>query len=158
MQTNLNHKNGGLRICIDRVEGECISGRVFSQRLTAPLAFPDLGGLLLQLEELLEKQGFPQSSQHVRSFTPVASVLSVSALPEHALSAQAVAEAAGERCTLVLTVLTRRNATWQGYIDWLDGGQREQFSSGLEFLSLVEERLSAEHGPVPLHLLPPGNA
>lgn len=48
--TKIDHQNGVLRICVDRLEGNRAGGRVFSQRLTAPMSFSDLGGLLLQLE------------------------------------------------------------------------------------------------------------
>ena len=49
----LNHQNGLIRVCVDDIAGNRVSGRVYSQRLTSPMAFLDLGGLLLQLEELL---------------------------------------------------------------------------------------------------------
>lgn len=143
MQTKLNHQNGVIRICVDQVEGNRASGRVFSQRLSAPISFTDLGSLLLQLEELLEEQDFPQAFQRIRSFTPKAPEYPASVLPENAMAARTVAEAAGEKSTFALNVLTRRNATWQGSVDWLDGGEPAPFSSDLEFLSLVERRLSA---------------
>ena len=67
--TKIDHRNGVLRICVDRLEGSRAEGRVVSRRLTAPMAFSDLGGLLLQLEALLERQNFPQAFQRMRSFT-----------------------------------------------------------------------------------------
>ena len=66
----LNHQNGLIRVCVDDIAGNRVSGRVYSQRLTSPMAFLDLGGLLLQLEELLETQNFPQAFQRIRTFSP----------------------------------------------------------------------------------------
>ena len=56
MPVKLTHQNGVLRVCVDRIEEGRASGRVYSQRLAAPLPFSSMGGLLLQLERLLEEQ------------------------------------------------------------------------------------------------------
>lgn len=138
MPTKLNHQNGIFRICVDHVDEDRVSGRVFSRRLTAPILFSDLGGLLLQLENLLESQNFPQSFQRIRSFRQQEPEFHDAVLPENALSEQAVRAAKGERATCVLSVVSRQNATWQGTIDWLDGAQPKSFSSDLEFLKLLE--------------------
>ena len=60
MSTKLNPKNGLFRICVDQMEDGRLSGRIVSQRLTAPMAFADLGDLLLKVEGVLDAQNFPQ--------------------------------------------------------------------------------------------------
>ncbi len=139
--TKIDHQNGAIRICVDRLEGNRAGGRVLSQRLTAPMAFSDLGSLLLQLESLLERQNFPQAFQRMRSFTKEAPEYPAGLLPEGAMAPEAVAAARGETATFVLRVLTRQNATWQGILEWLEGERRDRFSSDLEFLKLVEVHL-----------------
>ena len=139
--TKIDHQNGVLRICVDRLERNRVGGRVFSQRLTAPMPFSDLGELLLQLETLLEQQNFPQAFQRMRSFTGAAPEDPAGLLPTGAMTAEAVAEAKGEQATFVLRILTRQNATWQGVLEWLEGDQRNNFSSDLEFLKLLERDL-----------------
>ncbi|HJA64154.1 MAG TPA: hypothetical protein H9719_08495 [Candidatus Intestinimonas stercoravium] len=57
------------------------------------------------------------------------------------MDAGEVAGARGEIATFSLNILSRRNATWQGRLDWLDGGPAQVFSSDLELLDLVEQRL-----------------
>lgn len=143
MPTKLNHQNGMFRICVDHVDEDRVSGRVFSRRLTAPILFSDLGGLLLQLENLLESQNFPQSFQRIRSFRQQELEFHDAVLPENALSEQVVRAAKGQMATCVLSVVSRQNATWQGIIDWLDGAQPKSFSSDLEFLKLLETYTAA---------------
>lgn len=140
----LNHQNGLIRVCVDDIAGNRVSGRVYSQRLTSPMAFLDLGGLLLQLEELLEAQNFPQAFQRIRTFSPdKLPERSDGVLPEGAMSPEEVSAASGKRATFILHVLTRQNATWQGTVDWLCGGEPDAFSSDLEFLKLVERHIAA---------------
>ena len=139
--TKIDHQNGAIRICVDRLEGNRAGGRVLSQRLTAPMAFSDLGSLLLQLESLLEQQNFPQAFQRMRSFTKETPEYPAGLLPEGAMAPEAVASARGEAATFVLRVLTRQNATWQGVLEWLEGERRDSFSSDLEFLKLLERDL-----------------
>ena len=139
--TKIDHQNGAIRICVDRMEGNRAGGRVLSQRLTAPMVFSDLGSLLLQLESLLERQNFPQAFQRMRSFTKETPEYPAGLLPEGAMAAEAVTAARGETATFVLRVLTRQNATWQGVLEWLEGERRDRFSSDLEFLKLLEQDL-----------------
>ena len=141
MPTKIDHQNGAIRICVDRMEGNRAGGRVLSQRLTAPMVFSDLGSLLLQLESLLERQNFPQAFQRMRSFTKETPEYPAGLLPEGAMEAETVAAARGQAATFVLRVLTRQNATWQGVLEWLEGEQRNSFSSDLEFLKLLEQDL-----------------
>lgn len=139
--TKIDHQNGALRICIDQLDGNRAGGRVLSRRLTVPMAFPDLGSLLLQLEALLEKQNFPQAFQRMRSFTSEVPEHPVGLLPDGAMPAEEVERARGEKATFVLRILTRQNATWQGILEWMEGGRQDSFSSDLEFLKLLERDL-----------------
>ena len=128
----LNHQNGLIRVCVDDIAGNRVSGRVYSQRLTSPM------------EELLEAQNFPQAFQRIRTFSPdKLPERSDGVLPEGAMSPEEVSAASGKRATFILHVLTRQNATWQGTVDWLCGGEPDAFSSDLEFLKLVERHIAA---------------
>ena len=77
----------------------------------------------------------------MRSFTSEAPEYPAGLLPTGAMPAETVAEATGEKATFVLRILTRQNATWQGVLEWLEGEQRNNFSSDLEFLKLLERDL-----------------
>ena len=139
----LNHQTAALRVCVDRAEGGRLSGRVVSRRLTRPMAFTDIGSLLLQVEAVLDAQKFPQAFERTRTFDPKKQ-LRVPAAPslDEGMSPEAVEAAAGEVSTFQLYVITRRNTTWQGAVDWLDGSPRVAFDSVLELIKLTDEHLS----------------
>lgn len=142
MPANLTHSNAALRVCIDKVQDDGISGRVFSRRLTAPLPFSDIGSMLLKLEAVLDRQNFPQAFQRTRTFTAGkhTSVPAAASLDE-GMSAEEVAAATGALATFVIYVITRRSTTWQGRVDWLDGSPPEAFSSVLELIKLIDQHL-----------------
>lgn len=142
MQTKMNHYDAAIRVCVDQAEGGHIIGRAVSRRLTAPIFFSDIGSLLLQLEEVFNQQNFPQAFERTRSFTqgqgtsvPIAEDLDSGMTQEEVTSAQ------GSRATFALYVITRRNTTWQGFVDWLDDSPRQEYASVLELLKVIDEFL-----------------
>ena len=60
MPANMNHYDAAVRICVDQVTDGRICGRAVSRRLLRPFSFSDIGGLLLQLEEVLDARIFPR--------------------------------------------------------------------------------------------------
>lgn len=137
--SNLIAPYAALRVCVNKSEGGRLTGLVYSQRLTAPLAFDDVGFLLLRLDEVMDRQNFPQAYQQARTFGARQSAVPAADEPEHGLSAEAVAAARGGVGTFLLYITARRNSTWQGTVDWLDG-TRQEFTSALELLALIQAR------------------
>lgn len=145
MPAKMNHYDAVLRVCVDELWEGGIRGQVVSRRLTAPMAFSDVGHLLLQLEEVFDRQNFPQAFERKRTFTDEHhsdSLLPLAADLEHGMDPQLVAQAAGKVSTFDLYVITRRNTTWQGFVDWLDGRPRSHYKSVLELLKLLDPLLS----------------
>ena len=143
MPAKMNHDDAAIRVCVDQITDGRVSGYLTSRRLTAPVAFRDLGSLVLQVEEILNLQSFPQAFERTRSFA----LSSPSQLPvaedlNSGLSKEEVDAAQGQKATFLLYIITRRNTTWQGFVDWLDG-TRDDYSSALELLRLIDQRLSA---------------
>jgi hypothetical protein len=141
--SQINHGNNAIRICVDSTQGGHLSGRIYSLHISEPLPFSDAGNLVLIIEDILDAQNFPQAFQRARMFVarePAA--CPVDGGPEECLAAGVVSSAFGNMATFELAVLSRQCSTWQGVIDWLDGNPPTSFSSDLEFLRLVDERLS----------------
>lgn len=138
--SNLTSPSAALRVCVDQSDNGRISGKVYSQRLTRPMAFSDMGSLILRLDEVLEKQNFPQAFQHSRSFREHESNVPASADPSEGIPLAEVEQASGALSTFTLYVMSRRNASWQGLVDWMDGSPRQQFASALELIRLAEDR------------------
>lgn len=149
----LNLSNASLRICVNEVVKGRISGMVFSQRLREPMPFSDIASLLLQVEELLDEQDFPRAFQRKRQFPakqgarpergrawrPPGELPEDESRPYMAL--EAVEAAKGAIATFVIYIITRQNTSWQGKVDWLDGTE-ERFSSALELIYLIDERVA----------------
>lgn len=134
----LNYFNASLRVCVDRLEHGAAGGRMYGPRLTEPLIFDDLNGLLLQTDEILDAQNFPRAYQRKRSFAPPAQQMEISG---EFMNAAAVAGHKGSVCTFVISILSRQNTTWQGTVDWLDGRAAAAFTSELELLHLLDYEL-----------------
>ncbi|MGE4352474.1 MAG: hypothetical protein AB7D36_00115 [Oscillospiraceae bacterium] len=134
--------NARLRICVDSSDGGHISGTVFSQRLIKPMAFCDLGSLILSVDDVLEAQKFPQAFQRSRSFTKEQRECPIAAdSPEDGIAAERVEAAHGKLLTFDILVISRRSSSWQGFIDWVDENRREEFFSALEIIRLVDAHL-----------------
>ena len=48
----------------------------------------------------------------------------------------------GKLATFALRILFRQNASWQGSVTWLEGGQEQSFRSVLELVMLFSNALS----------------
>ena len=141
MPAKMNHYDAAIQVCVDRVEEGRFSGRMASRRFTAPIPFTDVGNLLLQVEEVLNRQNFPQAFERARTFVPRGEgSLPVAADLKSGMTPEEVDNASGAVDTFRLYIITRRNATWQGFLEWSDG-TRQEFSSALEFLKLTGGRL-----------------
>ena len=144
MTDKLNHQTAALRVCVDRAQAGRVSGTVYSRRLRRPMPFADMGSLLLQVDAVLDAQNFPQAFQRSRTFqekgTRSPSAYAADSL-EEGLTEETVEEARGEIATFLLSVITRRSSSWQGQVDWLDGAPVGMFSSALELIKLVDDRL-----------------
>ena len=141
MPAKMNHYDAALRVCVDSLEAGSIRGRVVSRRLTAPITFGDLGDLLLQVEEVLNRQNFPQAFERTRSFVKNPDApLPVAADLDSGMTKEEVEACRGEVATFSLYVIPRRSTTWQGFVEWPDGA-RQEYVSVLELIKLLDYRL-----------------
>lgn len=55
-----------------------------------------------------------------------------------------------EQATFIIHVQFRRNATWQGTIQWVDQDKRQSFRSTLEMIRLIDEAMEDSSDEVKL--------
>ena len=141
---DFTHDNSVLRICVDSVNNYAASGRVFSRRLVEPVEFTDLSSLFLRLEQLFDRHNFPQAFQRTRVIVRDTLWQDDAAADDISggMSEEMVSAQRGAMSTFDIRVISRRNATWQGSIDWLDGSARQEFSGTLELLHMVVARIA----------------
>ena len=139
----LTKSNSSLRVCVDNAENGRIEGRVYGQRLEEPLLFADIGGLLLQIDDVLNAQDYPRAFQRKRSFggeeKPIPSPPAGAEISGDFMSEEMVEESRGRVATFKLDIITRLNTSWQGSLDWLDGRPPAPFRSALEFIRIISE-------------------
>ena len=146
----LNHYMAFLRVAVDGQEAGRLFGSIYSQRLKEPLAFQNTEELLLLIEDLLDTQDFPRAFQRKRTFAGKNPQIIPSRIPmseedeRENMDLETVNQAKGKMSTFALNVITRQNTSWQGYLDWLDGSDRQAFNSDLELLSMISEKLDKQ--------------
>ena len=142
-----SHTSSAVRVCIDKISGDNISGRLYCPKEEV-VVFEDLGLMLIALEQALDRRGFPYACQKKRSFFTA---------PDHegaktyykklkmALASRDTVDGPvpfGECHTFLLYVLSRRDCSWQGKIEWLDDGTLDDFDSDLMLLNKICQRIS----------------
>ncbi|NLT57574.1 MAG: hypothetical protein GXX99_01255 [Clostridiales bacterium] len=143
IKTKFNYREATFRICIDRYQGGRMEGRVYSERLKSPICFSDWGSLLLQLDDVMDLQRQPQAFLKQREFGETApsipSGLADPALPY--MDRETVTAAQGTLLTLLVNVISRQHASWQGVAEVVGAEGRHPFSSDMELLLFIEGRL-----------------
>ena len=143
MPIRFNYQSAALKVCVDRMENGAFCGQVVGQRLSAPITFSDVNEFFAKVDALLDVQKFPQAFQSMRVFESEHPVEVPAALSEEEMSVREEVEGARGACaTFLFQVTTRQNASWQGYIDWLDGSSKQFFNSSLEFIKFVVQKIS----------------
>lgn len=139
-----------MRVCIDRLYGMEIGGRAYCPQLKEPIVFDDLALFLLLADRAFDQRGYPLAFQKKRSITPIYETEE----PEQLYKEKKqlvhqheqvidVSGMRGEVCTFLVHVLSRRNCSWQGRIDWIDDGSYDTFNSALVFLRKAGAHLMA---------------
>ena len=97
-------------------------------------AFSSLSRLLIQINDSLDRENYPQSFSELRKFRFHPQT--------HELTGGAGQRKKGEAATFVVRILFRQNASWQGSVTWLEGNQEEYFRSVLELIYLMDTALA----------------
>lgn len=144
MSLKLNYSSSAFHICVDEVHDHYISGRIASQRLTEPVPFSDVNQLLYQLDAAMDSQQYPKAFQQIRSFNTENphDELPLAMCEDEMMPCDDISVMNGTVSTFKLQVTLRKNASWQGFIDWMDKSPRQEFNSTLEFLNLLDRKIS----------------
>ncbi|MDD3362354.1 MAG: hypothetical protein PHW34_11845 [Hespellia sp.] len=129
-----------IAICVNQKADDEIAGELYHCYDTKPWTFSSLVQMLEQIEELYNRISFPQASQRARSLVEMSPQKKEPLIK--VTEPDAIAEKRGKLGTFLLYVKCRQNSSWQGELEWIEGAQKLQFSSELEFIKLVHNRLS----------------
>ena len=137
-----------IRVCIDKISGVHISGRILCPPDEDLVAFEDLGLLPVALEKALDRRGYPYACQKKRSFFTEPShegaqlyyhklrQAQADKLPNNQLVPFGICQ------TFLIHIISRRSSNWQGIIEWLEDGAVESFESDITLLRRITARLN----------------
>ena len=125
------------RICIDAIQ-EDIEGRIYSPLLAEEIPFVSVGEILVKMDELFDRFGYPQAFQDKRSFdSDRDSVNLYRGLPKTEQETGRILTQSGKLQTLDMIVKSRQNTSWQGALYDVEGVLLSEFDGEVELLSTL---------------------
>ena len=126
--------NRTIMIYVDSYDNHVPVGRFHIASNPEIMPFKSLSRLLIEINDCLDREKFPQSFTELRKFR-VPSKVSESTGDTSGIKK-------GKTATFAIRLLFRQNASWQGMIKWVEGNQEEYFRSVLELIMLMDDALS----------------
>lgn len=125
-------------ISIFSYENRCMIGRAYNDYFEKTVYFCDLCGMIYALEGLFDSLSLPQASTRYREFRKNDNKVQQGVSQPKRRITNMQQE---EKATFVVHVQFRRNATWQGNIQWVDQNKTQSFRSTLELVRLIDDAL-----------------
>ncbi|MEG1576613.1 MAG: hypothetical protein RR366_07480 [Clostridium sp.] len=135
-----------ISICIDKVNCGEGMGRLYHKYSPEAILFYDTSQMLMEMEKLYDRLGYPQSTTLSRSFQKSDGEKTCRGDGAKMAENNQVTEQAGEKATFVVHVKYRQNATWQGSVTWAEEQKTCNFRSALELLKLIDGALDSTTG------------
>ena len=120
-------------VYVDSYENDVPQGRFCIAANQEIMPFRSLIQLLKKVDAEFDEAKFPQAFERIRQFhepeeQPGSGETSIDARP-------------GKIATFAIRILFRQNASWQGSVRWMEGGQEESFRSVFELIMLIDNAL-----------------
>ena len=134
-----------IRVCVDGYR-EDLSGRAYNKMLLVPLPFSGYGALLLGMDDLFERVGYPQAFQARRTFLRPGKLRGSIHIPAETMEDEEIGRQNGECRTFDIVVQSRRQSGWQGIL--MDPGRTfiKKFRSEMELLTCICEGMDGTFG------------
>ncbi len=125
------------RICADYI-GEDVKGRVFSPLNAECISFCGMGELLVKMDELFDRVGYPQAFQDKRSFDKDRERMNLyRGIPDSEWKPADIIRESGKVCTFDVVVTSRKNTSWQGTVHTDDGTVLGDFDGEIALLATI---------------------
>ncbi len=125
-----HHACRTLILCVDSYEDSVPVGRFYLPGSKRSYPFRSLTQFLQSTEHTLNTMAFPQS------FTAPRTLTSGTASPVFRFVENRCQE--GLMATFAIRIHFRQNASWQGSVQWMEGGRTQSFRSVLELIFLLD--------------------
>ena len=128
-------------------DNRVITGWVYNAHFDKAVPFSDGVELLTAMENLFDALSFPGRFEDYRHFARREPKKSRKGIKERETMSDKTKD---EQATFIIHVQFRRNATWQGTIQWVDQDKRQSFRSTLEMIRLIDEAMEDSSDEVKL--------
>ena len=136
----------GFRICIDDYELE-MKGRLYSPLWIGQVDFNDINQLLLKVDATYDDIGYPQAFQVKRSFNKgEKNTNGYKGIPTPVSKVEDILKEQGKLKSFDVVVTTRRNTSWQGYIEESGSGKRRNFNGEIELINFLAKSFGHKYG------------
>jgi hypothetical protein len=135
-------------ICVDSIESADISGLLYNPYLPGPVDFYQIADVIRILEVFFNSIRYPQATFTGRSFLdekPSQERPPMAPLHRY-MEDEVFDQKSGRFATFEITVLYRKNATWQGEFLWKEKGTGGYFNSALEMIRRIDDALQELSG------------
>lgn len=123
------------RVCVDDLK-EDIAGRIYSPLMTEAILFVSIGELLVKMDELFDRYGYPQAFQDKRSFDSGKEQGNLyRGLPKTEQDDEKILKQSGKEGTFDVIVKSRQNTSWQGALYNKEGILLKEFNGEVELLA-----------------------
>ncbi|MDD3402347.1 MAG: hypothetical protein PHQ72_03170 [Hespellia sp.] len=133
------HMPNILSICVNDYHDGEIQGEIFHCYDRNSWRFANVMQMMELIEELYNRISFPQAAFRIRTLTDREPQQKT--YLEKQISAEEIAEKRGRIGTFLLSVKYRQNVSWQGEVEWLEGGELSEFSSALELVKIISNQV-----------------
>ena len=140
-------------VCIDTIQPAEFRGRFYNIYLPNYVEFNGAFDLVNKMDHIFDDFRFPHAYFDCRSFHPSGSEPSGAALPKKPACYQdetIFTQEKGEKVTLLLQVVTRQHATWQGMAFCVEKGYSVSFQSIRELMHFILDSFSASDSKLKL--------
>lgn len=130
------------RICADKIEDD-VEGRIFCPLNGEEIRFCGMTELLVIMDEVFDRAGYPQAFQDKRSFEQMKERRNLyRGIPKSVMAPEAIIMQKGKHITFDVLVHSRKNTSWQGEIYDEDGSLLVNFDGEIQLMAAIEKYVS----------------
>ncbi|MCR5641195.1 MAG: hypothetical protein K6G04_07585 [Lachnospiraceae bacterium] len=130
----------GFRLCVDDT-GEKLCGWVHTPLQKEAIAFHGLEEVLLKMDEVFDRVGYPQAFQERRSFVKSEESNLYHGIPKACIEDEQMLGFRGKVDTIDVVVTSRRNSSWQGEMYDADGAHMGSFDGDMDWMELLVHKI-----------------
>ncbi len=137
----------GVVICLDRMCGARITGRMYHRYSERANPFFSEEQIVFMMEELFDRLQFPHPSTESRSFSEEKKAAPFAASQERVMKDSELLSKRGDLGSFIVRVQHRQNSSWQGTLTWMEQEQTVHFRSIWEMIKLIESAINSSGDP-----------